>query len=444
MLSNNNSYIMNIKQVMNNQPVINIGMIGHVSNGKSTIVKSLTGKATQKHSDEKERNITIKLGYANAKIYKCNSCESPDNYASTASNIFQLNCKHCESEMELVNHVSFTDCPGHFFLMATMLNGTCVMDYTILVESLNNDIIPAPQTIEHVKATTLTNTPNKIICINKLDLIKRPEAEKKLNIFQKYASNTILKDSAIIPIAASLGLNMDVLCEELAKLEIPNRKINVPQRMIIIRSFNANKPGTNIKDLKGGIIGGSLLDGMIKINDNVILKPGIIIPNEKYDENNCENTKWNYKPIQSQIISIHSENNKLEQAIPGGLIGVQLDIDPSISSDDGLIGNVMVTLDNEQDFEVFEDIEIEFIPFTNDELCLKKNDKVFVNANANNRSCSIFKFKKNKMILKLLTSPICIKKGDTVTISINTTEGEGITIIGKGIILDGNSSTLIL
>ncbi len=63
---------------MEHQPIMNIGMIGHVSDGKSTITKALTGKATQQHSKERESNITIRIGYANAKILKCNSCKVPE------------------------------------------------------------------------------------------------------------------------------------------------------------------------------------------------------------------------------------------------------------------------------------------------------------------------------------------------------------------------------
>ena len=431
---------MDINNIMQNQPIINIGVIGHVSNGKSTIVKSITGQRTTKHSTEKERNITIKLGYANAKIYKCNTCMPPENYSSSPSDIFHLKCIKCNSEMELVTHISFVDTPGHNLLMATMLNGTCVMDYTILVESLNNDIIPAPQTIEHVKATTLTGTPNKIICVNKLDLLKPHEAKKKVKEFKKYALDTILETSPIIPVVASLGLNIDVLCYELSKLQVPDRNLDNLFKMIVIRSFNANKPGTLINDLKGGVIGGSLIKGTIKINDKIYLKPGYIFKNDKYDEKNKKSKRWNYKPIESKILSIFSENNKLESAIPGGLIGVQLDIDPSLAANDGLIGNVMIPFDNNTEYKVYEDVEIQYTPFSDEKISLKLGNKIFMNVNASNRQCEIIHHQKNILVLKLLTSPICIKKGDTVTLSINTDKGEGITIIGNGIILDGNSS----
>merc|ERR1719411_773825 len=75
-------------EVMSRQATINIGTIGHVAHGKSTIVKALSGVKTTKHKMEMERNITIKLGYANAKIYKGVDprTDRPDCYISKESN----------------------------------------------------------------------------------------------------------------------------------------------------------------------------------------------------------------------------------------------------------------------------------------------------------------------------------------------------------------------
>lgn len=434
-----------INEIMKNQPIVNIGMIGHVSHGKSTIVKALTGKTTQQHEDEKHRNITIRLGYANAKIFKCSNCEPPSNCASAPSHINNLKCKICGNEMELVVHISTVDSPGHSSLMSTMLNGTSVMDSTILTVSINEDNIPAPQTVQHVMATEIANLPNLCVCANKIDLSPRHEAERRLKKLQKYLENTICEDSPIIPVVATLGINMDVLCYELCKLRdtIINKKCydniaNEPCKMIIIRSFNVNKPGTAIKDLKGGVIGGSILSGMIKVNDDVVIKPGFILKNVDYDEKNenINQKRWKYQPIQSKILSIYSENNKLDYAISGGLIGVQLDIDPSFAADDGMIGNVMMSLNEQQNYGVYEDIELEYTPITNKEL--KVDDLVFVNANANNSRCCVMRYKKNKLILKMISGPVCMAIDDMVTISAKSHNNEGIVVIGRGKLLDGN------
>merc|ERR1712161_127344 len=74
-------------EVISRQATINVGTIGHVAHGKSTVVKAISGVQTVRFKNELERNITIKLGYANAKIYKCDndSCPRPDCYRSCGS-----------------------------------------------------------------------------------------------------------------------------------------------------------------------------------------------------------------------------------------------------------------------------------------------------------------------------------------------------------------------
>eukprot|EP00158_Paraphelidium_tribonemae_P005678 Partr_v1_DN27460_c1_g1_i3_m72279 putative eukaryotic translation initiation factor 2 len=118
-------------EVISKQATINIGTIGHVAHGKSTVVKAISGVQTVRFKNELERNITIKLGYANAKIFACSKCPRPTRYRSYGSAKmppFACGRGDCDGEMELVRHVSFVDCPGHDVLMATMLSGAAVMD----------------------------------------------------------------------------------------------------------------------------------------------------------------------------------------------------------------------------------------------------------------------------------------------------------------------------
>src|SRR3990172_1790462 len=118
---------LDLKSIMRDQPTLNIGLIGSVSDGKSTIVKRLTSIDTQRHSSEKKSNKTINLGYANAKIFRCPNCPKPGCYQSYPSQIYDPLCQICKTTMTLEKHVSFVDVPGHNSLMAAMLNGTCVM-----------------------------------------------------------------------------------------------------------------------------------------------------------------------------------------------------------------------------------------------------------------------------------------------------------------------------
>ena len=127
-------------EIISRQATINIGTIGHVAHGKSTLVKAISTINTVRHYDEKFRNITIKLGYANAKLYQCPTCPAPQCFKSFSSaKEDKVNCPNqgCSSELLLQSHVSFVDCPGHDTLMATMLAGAAVMDAALLLVAGN-------------------------------------------------------------------------------------------------------------------------------------------------------------------------------------------------------------------------------------------------------------------------------------------------------------------
>jgi translation initiation factor 2 subunit 3 len=382
---------------MDLQPVMNIGMLGHVSDGKTTITKQLTGTLTQKHSSEKQKNLTIRLGYANAKICKCPSCPAPSCYFSVSSDIFDYYCPQCVAESKLMNHISFVDCPGHNMLLTTMLNGTSVMDYTIIVESVVNTQIPAPQTREHFDCIRNMNIKNIAFILNKIDLIPREKTEEicdEIKIFLKHNKY----ECPIIPTSATHQINIDILCMILAHLPLPTRNIN-RLKMPIIRSFNINKPGTKIEDLTGGVIGGSICSGILTKNQDILLVPGMIIDDI-------------YKPLKCNVISINSEKNNLLQATSGGLIGIKLDIDPGLTCDDGLAGNIVVDKINgivTKEFELrinkTEDKNWKYKSYT-------------FNINSNNITGKINKINDN-IIRVYLDNYQYIENNDIITISIN-------------------------
>lgn len=436
-----------INESMLLQPVINIGMIGHVANGKSSIVKELTGIATQKYSSEKQKNITIKLGYANAKIYRCNKCKPPECFQSGPGDKMNKKCIRCDEDMDLITHVSFVDCPGHTLFTSTMLNGTSVMDTTILVEAVNNETLPAPQTIEHINAITMGNIPNSIVCLNKFDLIKKDVAVKNIEKIRSALANTVCKDSVFVPVSATFKINIDVLCDYISQLEIPKRDLSSAPKMVIVRSFNINKPGVNVDNLYGGVVGGSLLCGILRINDSVELLPGYLEvkiknKNENMDDNDAKkiwSSRWKYMPLKAKVISINSENTVLQYAIPGGLIGVQLDIDPALTATDGMIGQVLTFTGSK--YNIYEDIAISYV-LMDKNILINKNDKLQLNINACNVESIVVKtyskLDNGDMGLKLqLVRPIAVSIGDKVVICSNN------KILGLGNVLDGRCPDLI-
>eukprot|EP00660_Eupelagonema_oceanica_P014447 gene14447-24101_t len=143
-------------EVISRQATINIGTIGHVAHGKSTVVKAISGVKTVRFKKEMMSNITIKLGYANAKIFEIPDHPRPHCYVSSTSRTKDNEVDSSTGKaMKLIRHVSFVDCPGHDILMATMLNGAAVMDAALLLIA-GNEPCPQPQTSEHLAAVDLS------------------------------------------------------------------------------------------------------------------------------------------------------------------------------------------------------------------------------------------------------------------------------------------------
>lgn len=325
-------------EVISRQATINIGTIGHVAHGKSTVVHALSGVHTVRFKHEKERNITIKLGYANAKIYKCTNpeCPPPECYRSYGSGKEdEPPCPRpgCGHKMELKRHVSFVDCPGHDILMATMLNGAAVMDAALLLVA-GNEPCPQPQTSEHLAAVEIMRLKNIIILQNKVELIKESQAIQRQEEIRRFVSGTAADNAPIIPISAVLNYNIDVICEYLVThVAVPKRDFMLPPQMIVIRSFDVNKPGEQVENLQGGVAGGSILHGVLKVGDQIEVRPGIISKDA--------NGSIQCKPIISRIVSLFAEQNDLQYAVPGGLVGVGTCMDPTLTRADRLVGQVI-------------------------------------------------------------------------------------------------------
>ncbi len=305
------------------QAEVNIGTIGHVDHGKSTLVKALTGIFPDTHSEELKRGITIRLGYADTDILYCPKC--PEDKKWTTQTI----CPACGEETKIKRRISFVDAPGHEVLMATLLTGAAIFDGAILVIAANEKC-PQAQTREHLAAMDAVGIKNIIIVQNKVELVSEEEAIKSYNDIKIFVKGTVAEGAPIIPMSAVHGANLDYLVKTIEDVvKTPKRDEKVEPRMFVARSFEVNKPGTIPEELLGGVLGGSIIQGVLKEGDEIEIVPGI-----RKDKL--------YKPIKTTISSIHAGTlGRVKEAKPGGLMSIRTFIDPAYTRSDNLVGNII-------------------------------------------------------------------------------------------------------
>lgn len=410
-------------EVISKQATINLGTIGHVAHGKSTVVKAISGVMTVRFKNELVRNITIKLGYANAKIYKCENeaCPRPGNYRSYRSDKEDNPpCERpgCGHRMKLIRHVSFVDCPGHDILMATMLNGAAVMDAALLLIAAN-ETCPQPQTSEHLAAVEIMKLEHLIILQNKVDLIKEAQSLEHQKSIAAFVKGTVAESSPIVPISAQLKYNIDAVNEYIVKrIPIPVRDFTSDPRLIVIRSFDVNKPGAEVDELKGGVAGGSILTGVLHLGMEVEIRPGIVTK-DSTGRNRCQ-------PIYSRIVSLHAETNQLQFAVPGGLIGVGTKIDPTLCRADRLVGQVLGAVGKLP--QIFTELEISLFLLrrllgvkTEDKKQTKvaklvKGELLLINIGSTSTGGRVLSVRADLAKIQL-TSPACTEIGEKVALS---------------------------
>lgn len=304
-------------------PEINVGLIGHVDHGKTTLTEAFSGVWTDKHSEELKRGISIRLGYADATFYRCRKCPVPDGYTT------KKKCPNCGAKTEVLRTVSFVDTPGHETLMAVMLSGAAIMDGALLLVAANEHC-PQPQTREHLMAMEASGIENIIVVQNKVDIVEEERAVENQQEIRDFLEGTFAEGSPIVPISALHEVNIDALIALMeAHFPSPKGQEEDDPRMYIARSFDVNPPGTVIAELTGGILGGSIAQGYFQAGDEVEISPGF------RDENG------NYHPLRTVITSIRKGNKARDKAGPGGLVGLGTKLDPALTKSDSLTGRVM-------------------------------------------------------------------------------------------------------
>ena len=286
-------------------PEMNIGLIGHVDHGKTTLTQALSGKWTDTHSEELKRGITIKLGYADIDIK--------------------------DAKGNILRKISLVDAPGHETLMAIMVSGAAIMDAAILLVAANEEC-PQPQTTEHLVALKILGIKNIIIVQNKIDLVTETQAKNNYKQIKKFAQEMLGFEVPIIPVSAQKKVNIEYIIKAIEEfMPTPKRDDSKAPEFLIARSFDINKPGTEIQKLKGGVIGGAITDGVFRVGQEIEILPGI--KTEKHNQ-----IIWH--PIKTKINSIVIGSKFVEEKGPGGSLAFETELDPFVTKKDGLVGRV--------------------------------------------------------------------------------------------------------
>ena len=454
------------KEIMSRQPTINIGTIGGNLKGKTTLVQSLSESILSKPKAEKEperirekeKNLSQMLGYINAKLYKCKKCPEPECYKSYSSETDDiLKCKSCDSNLELLRHISFVDEPEFKIKIVKLLNCSLIMDGALLFVAANEKY--DNQESDNDKNDKEKNNfvensimKNILIVQNKIDTVmKYNTAKEQYDQIKKYANNKNAPTSPIIPVSAQLKFNLDVVVQYLSSLPIPKRDFISPPKFIVIHSFDCNYQtedniDNNNLSIKSGMLYGLILKGILKLGEYVEIRPGICI--------RVSNKETKINPITAKIVSLQAEKNNLIYAISGGMINIGLKIDPLLCRGNKLEGNFVGLKDKME--EIFIKIAIKchllrrllyvnkkewgkHVEYATE---IKKGEAMLLNIGFNAVGGVVIQIQgnNNDEIIFLLKKPVCSEISEKVAISRKI--GNSWRIIGWGEVISGGETII--
>lgn len=390
---------------MKGVPEANIGLVGHVDHGKTTLTNALSGKWTDEHSEELKKGITIRLGYADVTYYEDDEGFNP------------------KGDGEEVRTVSLVDAPGHETLMANVLSGAAIMDGAILIIAADEEC-PQPQTREHLAALDIIGIDNIVIVQNKIDLVDEEDAKQNYEEIKEFVSGTVAEDAPVIPISAQHEINIDALLEAVDReIPTPERDFDSDPRMLVARSFDINKPGTDPEDIRGGVLGGSLVRGELEEDDEIEIKPGL-----------RNGDDW--ETVTTTVESIIQGTGSVDKGRPGGLMSVETELDPSTAKSDGLSGNVLGLKgelpDTTSEIEVKVELMERLVGAEDEKEVdnVKEHEALMINVGTSKSAGIVTQAGKNvRLDLKV---PVCAEEGDRVAISRQV--GSRWRLIGHGTI----------
>ncbi len=383
---------------------LNIGTLGHIDHGKTSLTRAITNTWTDRHSESIKRNMTIKLGYADAIIRKCEKCEGASAYTTLAK------CTGCEGTPKPVMRISMLDAPGHETLMATAIAGSSVIDAILFVIAANEPA-PMPQTREHLMIINILGIKNVIIVQTKIDIVGREAALVHEAQIRKFIKGSIIENAPIIPVMPNLGVNVDVVLEMIAEMQLPKRDLESDPIMYVVRSFDVNKPGADATKLSGGVIGCAVVKGRFKAGEEIEIRPGMRLGGKSKKET--------YEPIITIIKSMTNGTEQIDDAIPGGLIGISTEVDPTFTKTDGLVGNMVGHTGKLP--AVINEFTMKYIKLKRDDIPeqhMQENEPLIMGMGTATVLGYVKKSKKDNLTIEL-KHPISAEKGTKVAVMRN-------------------------
>jgi selenocysteine-specific elongation factor len=241
-----------------------LGTAGHIDHGKSSLVKALTGTDPDRLKEEKERGITLDLGFA--------SLDLPGG-----------------------NRLGIVDVPGHEGLIKNMLAGVGGIDIVMLVIAADEGVMP--QTREHLAICDLLRVKKGLIALTKTDTVEKDWLVLVQDEVREFVKGTFLEKSPIVPVSSKTGENLQTLVQELARLagEVTPKSSNGVLRLPIDRVFTMKGFGT--------VITGTLLSGAISVEQEIEILP---------------------KGIKTKVRGVQSHNQAVQRSVAGQRTAVNL------------------------------------------------------------------------------------------------------------------------
>ncbi|MBF0101226.1 MAG: selenocysteine-specific translation elongation factor [Desulfobacterales bacterium] len=276
-----------------------LGTAGHIDHGKTSLVKALTGIDTDRLKEEKERGITIELGFA--------FIDLPNQF-----------------------HLSIVDVPGHERFVKNMVSGATGIDFVAMVIAADEGIMP--QTREHMEICTLLGIQYGLVVLTKIDLVDDDWLELIHEDISQFCKDTFLENAPIVPVSAITGQGLSDLKDELVSIcsVIPEKKNTGLFRLPIDRVFTMKGFGT--------VITGTLISGEIKNGATIMVYPagttakirGLQVHNHQLDEvRSGMRVAINFQGLEKTLVNRGDVIAKPDELKPSTIVDVFLNYLPS-------------------------------------------------------------------------------------------------------------------